>query len=257
MLSISEFSEMCLLTPQTLRHYHAEGLLVPAGVDERTGYRSYTFDQVEKALLITVLRATGMAVRLVREALDDPGSAAALLERHTAEVQRARQEQDEALREAREFLVSWPEPGLRRSAACRVVSRRIPAATGPDWADTATTDAAVRDLIEAVRTSGAEVAGAPWRELTGKGQQWLVSVPISGSPRDLAVRDLDVRDFPSRDELTIRLPGRPTAAKYATALSRLTAHPLEDSYVDMSRLREILHPGHVETAIGIRQLADD
>ena len=48
MLSISEFSEMCNLSPQTLRFYHSEGLLVPADVNEQTGYRSYMFDQVER-----------------------------------------------------------------------------------------------------------------------------------------------------------------------------------------------------------------
>ncbi|MEV0254035.1 MerR family transcriptional regulator [Streptomyces sp. NPDC050732] len=76
MLSISDFSEMCDLPPQTLRYYHAEGLLVPADVDEWTGYRSYTFGQVERAMLINVLRGTGM-IAAVREgggtAAPDPG----------------------------------------------------------------------------------------------------------------------------------------------------------------------------------------
>ncbi|WP_045558181.1 MerR family DNA-binding transcriptional regulator [Streptomyces sp. FxanaA7] len=58
MLSIGDFSEMCNLPPQTLRYYHSEGLLVPADVDERTGYRSYTFTQVEQAMLVTVLRGS-------------------------------------------------------------------------------------------------------------------------------------------------------------------------------------------------------
>ena len=75
MLSISDFSEMCYLSPQTLRYYHSEGLLVPADVDPQTGYRSYTFEQVEQveqAMLITSLRGTGMSIKLVRRALDEP-----------------------------------------------------------------------------------------------------------------------------------------------------------------------------------------
>ncbi|MET7645397.1 MerR family DNA-binding transcriptional regulator [Streptomyces sp. NPDC005426] len=58
MLSISDFSEMCDLPPQTLRYYHAAGLLVPADVDERTGYRSYT--------------ATAMSGRRPRPHADQP-----------------------------------------------------------------------------------------------------------------------------------------------------------------------------------------
>ena len=46
MLSIKDFSEMAHLSAQTLRYYHAEGLLIPAQVDEQTGYRSYTYDQI-------------------------------------------------------------------------------------------------------------------------------------------------------------------------------------------------------------------
>ncbi|MFC8943451.1 MerR family transcriptional regulator, partial [Streptomyces griseoincarnatus] len=87
MLSISDFSEMCYLSPQTLRYYHAEGLLVPADVDPRTGYRSYTFEQVEQAMLVTSLRGTGMSIKLVRRALDEPDEAPALLREHAAEVE--------------------------------------------------------------------------------------------------------------------------------------------------------------------------
>ena len=259
MLSISEFSEMCLLSPQTLRHYHSEGLLVPAGVDERTGYRSYLFAQVEKAVLITLLRGAGMSVRLVRQALDEPDLAPALLRQHTAEVERARREQDEALREAAAFLAAWPEPAVRRTIAATVVSRTVPATGGPDWADTRTTDAAIQEITEAVRNAGAEVSGAAWRALTpGKEPAWVVSVPFTGDPGALSTTgDLAVRDFPPRDELAIRLPGRTTTAKYATALARLTAHPMDDAYVDVSRLREILHDDHVETAVAIRCLDEE
>src|SRR5690349_5623559 len=101
MLSIKEFSEMCHLSAQALRFYHAEGLLVPAGIDERTGYRSYAFEQVEQAMMITLLRNAGMAVKVVRQALDEPDQAVGLLDRHSAEVDRLRTAQDEAILAAR------------------------------------------------------------------------------------------------------------------------------------------------------------
>lgn len=77
MLTISDFSEICYPSPQTPRYHHSEGLLLPADVDPWTGYRSYTFEQVEQAKLVTSLRGTGMGIRLVRRALDEPDEAPA------------------------------------------------------------------------------------------------------------------------------------------------------------------------------------
>ena len=116
MLSIREFSEMCHLSPQALRFYHAEGLLVPAGVDERTGYRSYAFEQVEQAMLITLLRDTGMSVKLVRQALDEPDQVLALLDRHSDEVHR----QLPGWAQVESISTSYPGDGVRVEVAVRV-----------------------------------------------------------------------------------------------------------------------------------------
>ncbi|MFG3682289.1 MerR family transcriptional regulator [Micromonospora chalcea] len=126
MLSISEFSQMCHLSPQALRFYHAEGLLVPAEVDDRTGHRSYAFEQVERAMLITLLRDTGMSVKLVRRALDEPDQALALLDRHSDEVSRERQAQADAIAAARAVFEAQPEPRLRHVPAVTVVARLVP-----------------------------------------------------------------------------------------------------------------------------------
>jgi DNA-binding transcriptional MerR regulator len=50
--SIGEFSKIAGLSIKTLRFYHEEGLLAPALVDERTGYRYYDHGRVEKARTI-------------------------------------------------------------------------------------------------------------------------------------------------------------------------------------------------------------
>jgi len=270
MLSISEFSEMCRLSPQTLRFYHSEGLLVPAEVDERTGYRSYTFDQVEQAMLVTVLRGTGMSVALVRRALEEPDAAPALLQRHDAEVRRHRQAQDEAISDAREFLRSWPEVRLRHTPEMTVVSKPVPGTSaGHDWeGDDSVVSAAVRDLAGIVESCGAAVSGTPWRawagetpeqkrrSLTPEGPHWLVKIPITADERTVASMPdgVEVQTFEARDELSIFIPGMSSMAKYGTALSRLLAHPLDDAYVDVSRMRHLLHDGGVETTVAIREL---
>jgi DNA-binding transcriptional MerR regulator len=73
LLSIGDFAGICQLSVKTLRHYHAIGLLVPAVVDERTGYRSYRFDQVAVAVDIAQLRAVDLPLPEVAQAIADGG----------------------------------------------------------------------------------------------------------------------------------------------------------------------------------------
>lgn len=273
MLSISEFSEMCNLSPQTLRFYHSEGLLLPADVNEQTGYRSYTFEQVEQAMLITVLRGTGMSVKLVRRALDEPDAAPALLQQHSTEVQLQRQAQDEAISEAHEFFSSWPQARLRHAPEMTVVSKLVPGPTAGrnefDWdeADAAVT-ATVQEVVKAVVSCGAVVSGTPWRALaaetpeqkrqilTGEGPCWLVKVPVAADEKAVAALpgDVEVQTFEARDELSIFIPGKSSMAKYGTALSRLVMHPLDAACVDISRMRHLLHDEGVETTAAICKL---
>lgn len=275
MLSISEFSAMCHLPPQTLRFYHSAGLLVPAEVDEQTGYRSYTFEQVEQAMLITALRGAGLSVKLVRHALDNPDAAPALLHQHTAEVQRQRQAQDEAIRDAHEFFTSWPEVRLRGVPDMTVVSKLAPGTPSErdqyDWDEAnAAVTATVQSLVRTVESCGAAVAGIPWytmatdtpeqkrRSITAEGPHWSVKVPVTADGRAVAALRgaIEVQNFEARQELSIFMSGRNSMAKYATALSHLLTHPLEAAYVDLSRMRHLVHENGVETAVAICELKD-
>ena len=47
MLKIGEFSRLSHLTVKALRFYEKEKLLIPASVDEWTGYRFYETSQLE------------------------------------------------------------------------------------------------------------------------------------------------------------------------------------------------------------------
>jgi hypothetical protein len=47
-LKIGEFSKMMQVTVKTLRHYEQKGLMLPNEVDEWTGYRYYSIDQIQK-----------------------------------------------------------------------------------------------------------------------------------------------------------------------------------------------------------------
>ena len=49
MYRIGEFSYLCSMSIKTLRYYDKIGVLIPASVDELTGYRYYSIDQLEQA----------------------------------------------------------------------------------------------------------------------------------------------------------------------------------------------------------------
>lgn len=44
-IKIGAFSKLCRVTVKTLRHYEELGLLIPAEIDEWTGYRYYEVSQ--------------------------------------------------------------------------------------------------------------------------------------------------------------------------------------------------------------------
>ncbi|GAA2710345.1 MerR family transcriptional regulator [Actinoplanes palleronii] len=262
MLSISEFSEMCHLSPQALRFYHAEGLLVPADVDERTGYRSYAFEQVERAMIVTLLRDTGMSVKLVRQSLDEPDRAAALLASHDAELRRQRAAQDEAIRAARALSVAQPQPRQRHRPATTVVARMVHGTPlGRDAREWETAEAAIAaasdDLVRLLEEAGITRLGRPWRALAlespeqdrrvldGEGPFWIVKVAVAATAAALTAlpAGTDVQEHPAYDEMSIFMPGRHTMAQYCTTILRLLdAQPLDDDrFVNVARLRQEIH----------------
>ena len=90
MFTIGEFSKITGLTVKTLRFYHEKGLLVPALVDDQTGYRYYDARQIEKARVIAQLRGLEFTLEQIAEMLaasDDEADILVFLERQKALLQ--------------------------------------------------------------------------------------------------------------------------------------------------------------------------
>src|SRR5882724_2710165 len=68
-VSIGDFSRMTHLSIKKLRHYHDLGLLIPAEIDEASGYRYYAMSQVPIAQIIRRFRELGMPLDEVRALL--------------------------------------------------------------------------------------------------------------------------------------------------------------------------------------------
>src|SRR4051812_29238010 len=82
-MRIGTFSRLTGLTVVALRFYDEVGLLRPANVDERTGYRRYASDQVSTAARIQSLRELGISLEEIRQLVGfDPEALGATLRRH-------------------------------------------------------------------------------------------------------------------------------------------------------------------------------
>ena len=80
MLKIGKFSKLALLTVKALRFYEKENILVPASIDEWTGYRFYETAQLETAAKIKSYRQLGLSIDEIRGILGG-GSVKAVLEK--------------------------------------------------------------------------------------------------------------------------------------------------------------------------------
>lgn len=91
LLAIGRFARLSRLSIKQLRHYAELGLLVPAYVDEQTGYRYYRHEQARDALSIGLLRSLDVPLAAIAQVLS--GASGALddvHERLEAELARRR-----------------------------------------------------------------------------------------------------------------------------------------------------------------------
>jgi phosphoribosylaminoimidazole-succinocarboxamide synthase len=84
LVGVGAFAQLSGLTVETLRHYHQVGLLVPAEVDDRTGYRRYGLRQLPRARALAALRDVGMPLEDAAAVIDaaDRGARRARLVAH-------------------------------------------------------------------------------------------------------------------------------------------------------------------------------
>jgi DNA-binding transcriptional MerR regulator len=123
-LAIGEFSRLTHLSVRTLRRYHDAGLLQPATVDDATGYRYYSADQIPTAQVIHRLRELDVPLSDVQRILrsPDPGTRAALVSDHLQRLESELDRTRAAVASLRRLL--RPEP-----APLDVEVRAVPATT--------------------------------------------------------------------------------------------------------------------------------
>ena len=111
-LAIGEFSRLTHLSVRTLRRYHEAGLLEPATVDEQTGYRNYSADQIPTAQVIHRLRELDVPLPAVQRIVNspDPGVRAALVSDHLRRLESELDRTRSAVASLRRLLQPEPPP---------------------------------------------------------------------------------------------------------------------------------------------------
>lgn len=105
-MTIGDFSRAVRLTAKALRFYHRSGVLVPAHVDERTGYRLYAPEQIADAQIVKSLRDLDVPVEAVGEVLAtrDVARRGRLIADHLAGMERRLEETRTAVATLRSLL---------------------------------------------------------------------------------------------------------------------------------------------------------
>ena len=120
-ISIGGFARRSRLSVKALRLYDELGVLVPARVDEASGYRYYDVAQLEAARLVAMLRQLELPLAEIKELLArDPVDAAERIAAHWREVESVH----DARRELADYLVN--RLSGKRSVMYEVATREIP-----------------------------------------------------------------------------------------------------------------------------------
>ncbi len=96
--SIGDFSKVSGIPPKTLRFYHDKGILIPAAIDQETGYRFYDGRSLERAQVIVALRTLDFSLdeisTVLAEGQDDEDILAHLELRKSAIAQEIKRHRD-------------------------------------------------------------------------------------------------------------------------------------------------------------------
>lgn len=114
MLKIGDFSKFSRASVKTLRFYDEIGLLKPISVDQLTGYRYYSVDQLERLNRIISLKDLGFSLEEINEILKDgfaPVRIVKLLQSKYQETLNRMHEEEARLKRVEEWLKKVEKEG--------------------------------------------------------------------------------------------------------------------------------------------------
>ena len=236
------------LSVSALRFYDGAGVLVPAHVDPRTGYRSYAPEQVVVARLVAVLRRVGMPIAGIRELLarrHDPAGVDELLAAHVHQLEQGLVDARRALSSVRSLIEQEERPmsttvtvaGPELAAALRAV--RFAVGSDPELPvlGGVLLDVAA-DAVTLVATDRYRlaIASVPVLALDGPAVGAVVPAPFSDR-------------FPETGTVVITVDGATIGVR--AGAEELTGHLIPDAFPDYRRLVPA-HDGAVPVDASLR-----
>lgn len=210
MIKIGDFSKLSQVTVKALRLYDEMGLLKPARVDNFTGYRYYSADQLPRLNRIIALKDLGLSLEQIALLLKDNLPAEQLrgmLKMKRAEIEQRLEDEQERLARV-EARLKWIERENEMSNYEVVIKKVEP-----------TRVAAIRDVVPAYSQQG-----GLWNELYAQvgqyGAQFAGPCITVYYDEEYKERDVDVEvcqpisgPIPAQGRVQIReLPGGPVAS---------------------------------------------
>lgn len=153
MFTIGLFAQLTGLSVKALRHYDSIGLLEPQTTDPVTGYRYYAAEQARDAATISALRALGMGLPAIREALDNGAPQA--VETFLHERAKQREAEDAIARTVQDLLRGYtelPSTAVRTVPEQKIVSLRCTLSLTGDIEESL--NEAFAGLLQAVHDAG-------------------------------------------------------------------------------------------------------
>jgi DNA-binding transcriptional MerR regulator len=213
-MPIGDFSRASHMSIKTLRYYHRVGLLEPADVDQFTGHRRYTTDQIPTAQVIRRFRDLDMPIEEIRGILTAPDVPARneLVAAHLSRLEEGLARTQNAVAALRDLL-DRPQDLARPDISHRSVGgTRAAAITAVIDIEDASTwyQGALGELHATISAQALSASGAPGGIyspdlFTDERGQATVFIPCTGQIRPVG-RVLPVR--PLRHTRRVRLANR-------------------------------------------------
>jgi DNA-binding transcriptional MerR regulator len=160
MFTIGAFARLCGVSARALRAYDAIGLFRPAWVDRDSGYRRYSPAQLPEIRRILSLRAMGMGLEDIGDALR-AGDLRGALARREATLLRERVELERRLAELKIRVEQDPADGDGLDIVVRTVGREAVATLDLDLVAGGDPEAGFDELEAAVRDAGLRAQRPP------------------------------------------------------------------------------------------------
>jgi len=258
MLKVGDFSQLAQVSVRTLHHYDERGLLKPTEIDDWTGYRFYSIEQLPRLNRILALKDLGFSLDEIARLVDNYVPAKQLrsiLATRQAAIERQLSESQARLARVRARLRQIEREGepspyevvLKKVAPRTVVFAR---AVVPTMADVARYR---EDLYERVynwfsknRTepSGPELALYHNREYTEKNMDMEAAVPVDNSLAPPTVADgIGVRQLPAVSTMASATFEAGDIWDIPGAVAALFAWVGENGYSSVGPMREVHHFG--------------